>query len=61
MCKSFSVLFACYLARMNISLYLRSMKLITGQYEEIRFEGARGEGQGAREAMKEGFALAFPS
>ena len=26
MCKSFSVLFACYLARMNISLYLRSMK-----------------------------------
>ena len=25
----------------------------------IRFEGARGEGQGAREAMKEGFNLAF--
>ena len=25
-----------------------------------RFEGARGEGQGVREAMKEGFALAFP-
>ena len=27
----------------------------------IRFEGARGEGQGTREAMKEGFEMAFPS
>ena len=25
------------------------------------FEGARGEGQGTREAMKEGFEMAFPS
>ena len=37
MCKSFSVLFVFYLARMNISLYLRSMKqeLLKQEVERI--------------------------